>query len=250
VRLPEVGLGGLQLKEWLRWLVTGFVLVLIGSYAWSHRHQVATPAKSAEDFDSLPKYAEQKQAGEMVTYSGPLADAMLRQKPGDVVTLQPISSTVPQAGASSSVSYGPVSFDHATNDTPVGTSKALLHKTFNVENIVNLPFELPAHASTPNLRGTYRAFPQHNGNSQTGSDEDAAVEFMLLNQQQFADLLNGRPGDALFSADAASNGEVNFTMPPTFAQPAKYYLVFRNSAFRSGSRATGKAVQADFRIDF
>jgi hypothetical protein len=243
-------LGGLQLKEWFRRLVAGFVLALIGWYAWSHRQHVAIPANSTEDSDSLPKYAEQQQAGQMVTYSGPLADAMLRQKPGDVVTLQPISSAGSQGGPSPSVSHSPVSFDHASDDTPVGTSKALLHKTFHVENIVNLPFDLPAHASTPNLRGTYRAFLQHNGNSQTGSDEDAAVEFMLLNQQQFADLLNGRPGDALFSADAASNGEVNFTMPPTFAQPAKYYLVFRNSAFRNGSRAPGKAVQADFRVDF
>ena len=236
----------MRLKEWLRWLVAGLVLVLIGSYAWSHRQHVAIPAKDAEDSDSLPKYAEQQQAGEMVTYSGPLADAMLRQKPGDVVTLQPISSSTSLPGPASPVSQNPVSFDHASEDTPVGTSKALLHKTFSVDNIVDLPFDLPAHASTPNLRGTYRAFLQHNGSAQAGSDEDATVECMVLNQQQFADLLNGRPGAALFSADAASDGEVNFTMPPTFAQPAKYYLVFRNE-----SRATGtKALHADFRIDF
>jgi hypothetical protein len=177
---------------------------------------------------------------------------MLRQKPGDVITLQPVSSSVmqsaPQAGSSSSVSVPRkrVGFDHANEDTPVGSSKTLLDKTFNVENIVNLPFDLPAHASTPNLRGNYRAFLTHNGHQQTLSDDDAMVEFMVLNQQQFIDLLDGRPVDAVFSADAASNGEVNFTMPPTFAQPAKYYIVFRN-----GSRATGKkVVQADFRIDF
>ncbi len=40
--------------------------------------------------------------------------------------------------------------------------------------------------------------------------------------------------------------EVNTYLPPTFAQPARYYLVFRNN-----SRANGKKlVQADFRVDF
>jgi hypothetical protein len=234
-----------EIKEWSRWLVASLVVVLLGSYLWTHRYHAAIPA-NRDEADSGPQYAEQQQDGQGVTVTGPLADAMLRQKPGEVVTLQPIAASVSRAGTPSSASHKPIKLDHASEDTPVGTSKALLEKTFNVDNIVNLPFDLPAHASTPNLRGTYRAFLTHNGSQQAFSDDDATVEFMVLNQQQFADLLDGRPGDALFSADAASNGEVNFTMPPTFAQPAKYFIVFRN-----GSRATGKkVVQADFRIDF
>jgi hypothetical protein len=35
-------------------------------------------------------------------------------------------------------------------------------------------------------------------------------------------------------------------LPPTINQPAKYYLVFRNSAHETGE----KLVQADFHIDF
>jgi hypothetical protein len=239
-----------EIKEWFGWLAATLVVVLLGSYMWTHRYHPAIPAHRADESYSGPPYAEPQQADQIVTVTGPLADAMLRQKPGDVVTLQPVSSSVsqpvPQAEPGSSVAHRRVSLDHASEDTPVGSSKTLLEKTFNVDNIVNLPFDLPAHASTPNLRGTYRAFLTHNGNQQTLSDDDATVEFMVLNQQQFADLLDGRPADALFSADAASNGEVNFTMPPTFAQSAKYFIVFRN-----GSRATGKkVVQADFRIDF
>lgn len=53
-------------------------------------------------------------------------------------------------------------------------------------------------------------------------------------------------GDTLFSADDTSIGEVNFTLPPTFNQPAKRYLVFRSSSHRASQRV----VQADFRIDF
>ena len=72
------------------------------------------------------------------------------------------------------------------------------------------------------------------------------LEFLRLNQQQDSDLVNGRPGDALFSADDTSIGKVNFTLPPTFNPPAKRYLVFRSSS----PRASQRVVQADFRIDF
>lgn len=147
------------------------------------------------------------------------------------------------------VSQEPSASDHVSNDSPAGTSTTLLHKTFNVASIMDVPFELPAHASTPQLRGTYQSFFVHGGVKQASerfSDQSADVEFLLLNEQQHADLLNGRPGNALFSADAVSNGEVDFTMPPTFGKPAKYFLIFRNASPSDGK----KAVQADFRIDF
>ncbi len=226
------------MKKWQERLVVSCVLVLVGSYAWVHRPHVA-PATSVQESATLPRYAEQEQAAQSVSVSGPLAD-YTRVKAAGVETLQPISSTVLQSG-----SHRTVASDHVTDDSPVGTSTPLLHRTFNVARIVDLPFDLPAHASTPKLRGTYRSFLPHNGAEQGGVD-DAGVEFLLLNEQQFADLIDGRPGNALFSADDASNGEVNFTMPPTFGKPAKYHLVFRNSSPSSGKRA----VQADFRIDF
>jgi hypothetical protein len=227
------------MKKWRERLVVSCVLVLVGSYAWVHRPHVA-PATSVQESVTLPRYAEQEQAAQSVSVSGPLADYMSRVKAAGVETLQPISSTVLQSGSRRTV----VS-DHVTDDSPVGTSTPLLHRTFNVTRIVDLPFDLPAHASMPKLRGTYRSFVSGNGAGQAGTD-DSGVEFLLLNEQQFTDLINGRPSDALFSADDAANGEVNFTMPPTFGKPAKYHLVFRNSSPSSGKRA----VQADFHIDF
>jgi hypothetical protein len=72
------------------------------------------------------------------------------------------------------------------------------------------------------------------------------VEFLLLNETQYDAFLTGHPSDALFPADESHYQEVNVSIPPTFGQPAKYYLVFRNNA---GGKAK-KFVQADFRIDF
>lgn len=213
------------------------VLILVGSYTWDHRPHV-TPV-SSEQASETRHSAEEDQAGQMVAVGGPMANLMAHLKPGDVETLQPIFLSVshkPSLSAS----------DYVSDESPVGTSRALLHKTFNVANVVDLPFELPAHAATPKLAGTYRSFAPNGGAPQDSDDHSADVEFLLLTERQYADLLNGSPGDTLFSADAVSNGEVDFTMPPTFAQPTKYYLVFRNA--EPGGKK--RAVQADFRIDF
>lgn len=223
------------MKTWFGWAAASLVVVSLISFAWIQRQRVATPAALSE-VDAQTKYTEQEQAKQMVDVNGPLANYMLREKRADVETLQPLAS------------HKPAGSDHVGN-SPVGTSTALLNKTFSVANVVQLPFDLPAHASSAQLHGTYRSFVAHAGGQPAGEpagDASGLVEFLVLNQQQYDGFLSGRPADALFSADSAPAQEVNFTMPPTFAQSAKYHLIFRNS-----SRTTGKkVVQADFRIDF
>jgi hypothetical protein len=214
------------------------VIGLIGFFLWARHNAVATPASAlpsaalqsdAQD-DNQPHYPEQQQAREIVTIASPLADLMSRVRGGKE------SSDADDSGSRSSDPS-----EHVT-DSPIGTSNAILHKTFPLTKAANLPFEIPPHAATPKLHGTYHSFFQHAG----PTDGDGAdVEFLLLNQQQYSDFINQRPGDALFSADGAHDQEVNVTLPPTFNQPAKYYLVFRN-----GSNQGKIGVQADFRIDF
>lgn len=221
------------MNKWLVWLAALCIPVLAGSYAWTHRHHVPLVPAQIPVANPAPEtraaYAEEEQAQQMITVTGPLADYMTQRKPEKVETLQ-------------ATSYKPTAADHV-GDSPVGTSSALLHKTFGVASVVDLPFELPAHAANPQLRGTYRSFAQQARN--VAADAEAKVEFLVLSQQQYDDFLNGRPGDALFSADGAHDQDVNFSMPPTFGQPAKYYLVFRNSG--GGGK---KMVEADFRVDF
>lgn len=235
------------MKRWLVWLTVCCALGFFGTYAWTHRRTpvIYVPATPVAEQEQQPgpetSYAEAREAQQMVTITGPLADYVLHRNTDTVETVQPVSRKA--------------TTDHlAGGPSPVGTSTPILCKTFAVAAEANLPFEIPAHASSPQLRGTYRSFIGqsglgHNGIRQGGvqsSDEDADVELSLFNERQYADFLNGRPAEALFSAEAAHDQEVNFTMPPTFGQPAKYYLVFNNGSHGAGK----KFVQADFRVDF
>jgi len=220
------------MKKSLIPLIVGCVVLLGVIYAWTHLNRVATslaaPSPAPAPAEGA-KSAEAELANQMVTVAGPLADQMMQQKPAVVETASPI---VTKASA-----------DRVGN-SPVGTSSSILHKTFAVTTASPQPFEVPACAANPKLRGTYHAFVRHAGTQ--SNDEAANVEFLLMNEEQYSDLLSGHSADALFSAEEAGDQEVDFTLPPTFDRPVKYYLVFRN-----GSTSTErKLVQADFHIDF
>jgi hypothetical protein len=221
------------MKTWLGALMASVVLVMICSFAWTHRHHAANAVAThglEPAANSFGNYAEVRDAQQMVTVTGPMADYVSGQKAGKVETLPTIA-------------YKPVATDHV-GDSPVGTSRELLHKTFAVANIVDLPFDVPAHAANPLVRGTYRSYTKQAGAST--SDDAADVEFLLMDERQFADFVDGRPGEAIFSAEGAHDQELNTRLPPAFDKAVRYYLVFRNSAKDTGK----KVVQADFRIDF
>jgi len=224
------------MKTWFGWLMICCTLVLVG-FAWTHRHHVTSiaaapfpePVPDTQNADPIVGDAKQS-----VTVTGPLADYMARQKPANIETLKQVSV---------SVSHEVVASDHVGGSV-VGTSASILHKTFAVTGVADLAFDVPAHAATPRLHGTYKSYAKQGG-VQT-SDETADVEFLLLSEAQFGDLLNGHAGDAIFAAEDAHDQEVNTSLPPTRDKAVKYYLVFRNNS-RS---ATRKIVQADFTIDF
>jgi hypothetical protein len=137
--------------------------------------------------------------------------------------------------------YKPTASDHVGGSV-VGTSMPILNEKFHVSVIVDLPFDVPPHASTPQLRGTFRSFLQASG--KPTSDTDADVEFHVLNDQEFSNFLNAKPSEALFSADATHSAEVNASLPPTLNKAVTYHMVFLNESKKK------KVVQADFRIDF
>jgi hypothetical protein len=133
--------------------------------------------------------------------------------------------------------------DHIAG-SPVGSANTILRRTFALSRLIKVPFTIPAHAATPHLHGTFRSFVQQAG-AQSGEDS-ANVDFLVLSQLQYTELANGRPSEALFSADATHDQEVNLGLPVSEAEPQKYYLLFRNSRREEGK----KIVEANFTVDF
>lgn len=229
-------------------LVTLLVLVLTASYAWTHMRKVslvAPPIAPSNNRFTPPTYAEAQEAQKLVTMAGPLADYMAHhqgssQSPEAEGQPEPQVETLGDAAANPAK---PVASDHVGGSV-VGSSLRILHQTFRVQSTVQVTFVVPAHAATPRLRGSYESFFKQAGAQ--NSDTDAEIEVLVLNEGQFADLLNKRAGEATFSADDAHAQDVNTSLPPTMDQPQKYHLIFRNNS-RGPER---KFVQADFRMEF
>lgn len=235
----------------LGWMVTSFILILISSFMWTHRERVAdavaVPAAPVvpQGTPTDQTYDEVRDAQKAVNLAGPLANYMARQKPSDIETLDPIKAAQPaQPVQTAAPAMHRTGASPRVADSPVGTSRDLLHQMFGVAKVVQLAFEVPANASNPQLRGTYQSFVKHGG--ALSSEAEADVEFLVLNAKQYDDFLSGRPGEAVFSAEDSHSQEVNSSLPPTLDEPAKYYLIFRNNSRTPGK----KMVQADFHIDF
>jgi hypothetical protein len=132
--------------------------------------------------------------------------------------------------------------DHVSK-SPVGTEQTVLAKTFNLKGSATFPFEIPAHASQPHLHGIFESFA---GQARGPSDETADIEFLIMNEEQQADIAANRPSEALFSVETTHNQSVNFDLPASMEQPVKYYLIFRNTQ----DSKSNKVVRAQFRVDF
>ena len=132
--------------------------------------------------------------------------------------------------------------DHVA-PSPVGTSQNILQKTFPLGSSAIFPFEIPAHAVEPHLHGIFESFL---GQVHGTSDDTANIDFLLLNEEQQADFVSNRPSEALFTVEGSHNQAVNFDLPASRNQPVKYYMVFRNTDGKKGS----KIVEANFRVDF
>jgi len=128
--------------------------------------------------------------------------------------------------------------------SPFPEPNHFLHKVFAVRNYTQFPFVVPPNIVNPKLRGNYRSFIKGSGFDPARS-KAADVDLALLNEQEFADFANGRPGSATYEIDSSHDQAVDYAVPPTHGHPQPYHLVFRNPA-RSGTRF----VDADFTVSF
>lgn len=69
---------------------------------------------------------------------------------------------------------------------------------------------------------------------------------MLLNEQEFNDFLQGKPGSMTYQSNPAHDQTVDWHVPITYEQPEQYHLVFSNP---DGGPKT-KFVKADFTVSF
>ena len=214
------------------------ITIFLGYFTWIHMKQsadsvelqtgtvahqassVAQQARNAEDTYTL------KDDQESETLAGPLASFMKGINKVEVVEAK----------------YKPTASDYV-GDSVVGTTNKVLHQNFVVAGAVDVPFEVPAHAYSPQMHGTFRSFVQAGGAPSTAPGD---VDFMLLSDQQYSSLMSGHPSDSVFSADATHDQEVNAHLPPTLNQAVKYHLIFRNVAPKTGK----KVVQAEFEMNF
>lgn len=121
-----------------------------------------------------------------------------------------------------------------------------LHKTFIVKKYAQFPIEVPAHTVIPRVHGNFKSFVPRPGDDNL-SDSSTDVGFLLMNADQFADYSGGHGGGtALYTVEATHDHEVEFLLPPTQDDPAKYYVVF----FNAPGGASTKTVTADFTLSF
>jgi len=211
-------------------LLVAFVFIMGGLYSYRRMQQVplVAPAVSPKSSENRTSYAEAKQAAQAVKMVGPLADYMANQE-----------GSTPAAKEVETVTWIPTASDHVGGSV-VGSTVPILRKSFTVHSAVQVAFQVPAHASTPRLRGTFQS------SARPGGDADAPVEVLVLSDQQYSEFVSQRAGDAAFQAEDAPAADINAQLPPTFNQPARYHLIFRNN-----SRGNGKKfVRADFRMEF
>jgi len=214
-------------------LVSTLILITLIVFTWMHFKRSAEGAEiKAAPLIEQARKAQQaaSESQSSVTLAGPLAQ-YVNHKADDS-----------NSDKIETLTYTPVASDHVGGSV-VGTSITILKDKFRVANVVDVPFEVPPHASMPKLRGTFRSFIQPNG--KPSSDTHADLDFQLLTDAQFAQFVNGQPSEPLFAADATHDQAVNASLPPTLNKAVKYHLIFVNA-----TRGTKKVVQPDFQIDF
>lgn len=201
-------------------LLIGVVLIglavwvwIYGAHGWDHvwQKEQATVAKTKPVVLIDPTFASDPSiAPAKVKVIGPLASAMQPEQQDDVNGTDNSAIAEP--------ANQPTAFDHVVQ--PSSSAPHRFRSTFVVKSYKYYRFSVPVQASSPKLHGRFAAFT-------ATADKNAAVaDVLLLDEDQFDDLVHGRPNEAVFSS-TSSAGIIDVTLSPGVLEPKKYYLVFR-----------------------
>ncbi len=194
---------------------TLFVFLLLAAIAWGgftyYRNRSSQPkVQAAEEPQPSPEAEAQPQQQDPIqapVVVSPLQSFMQKANPFHK-TPEPAPPREPSPS------------DHIA-PSPVGTSAAIVRKTFSVISAAKFPFEVPPHAASPQLKGSYRSFVQQSGGE--SSDEGADMDLLLMNDQQYADFLHGGTPDVIYSVDSSHDQDVSFGLPGNH-EPARTVL--------------------------
>jgi hypothetical protein len=214
------------------WMLVG--VALVGACVYYQNHPPQLKAWTAEKLQAVATKPAAPDQAPLTTVVSPLQVLM------EKATTPQTTETTEEEPARP---WKPHPSDHVA-PSPVGTSTTIVNKTFAVTSTAKFVFEVPPHAASPQLHGTYHSSAK-NSAAQSG-EENGDIDLLLINEQQYADFLNGNPADVVYSVDSSHDQDVSLGLPATLDKPVRYYLVFRNSSSRAGK----KVVQADFQVDF
>ena len=126
--------------------------------------------------------------------------------------------------------------------TPV--PKRFLRKTFPVKDYQAFSFEVPPHIVRSRVHGTFQSSVK-SPSGEPVSDESTAVELLLMSPEQYDNFTHRRSATSTYAVEPSFSQDVDIDLAPTRADPAKYYVVFRNSP-----GGPTRSVNADFTLTF
>ena len=134
--------------------------------------------------------------------------------------------------------------DHPVHSEAQDPQNIVPNVVFLLRHYSQVSFAIPPHQGNARLRGTFRSFTKRS-DPDSSSDRTAAIDLMLLNEEEYNQLLHGQPQSVTYELGSANNQRIDWRVPTTYADSQTYHLVFGNSP---GGKI--KYVEADFSISF
>jgi hypothetical protein len=131
------------------------------------------------------------------------------------------------------------------NQGPRLAPQRVTHGISRLDRFQKFPFDVPAHALTPRLQGSFSSFVQGAGGARI-SDESADVELLVMSEDQYDAFTNRRSAESLYAIEPSHDHGVSIALPATQESVSHYFAVFRRSV--DGKNPVW--VNADLSVEF
>jgi len=129
--------------------------------------------------------------------------------------------------------FTPSKMDHLVPTQAAGEVQ-LVHGQFSVRDYKSFSFVVPAHTFHPRVHGHF----------ELSAGQNAAVDAMLMDEDQYQSYIEHKPSDVISSQENSHGATIDWAVHPTVDDPRTYYLVFANAS----SAPAKTPVHADFTV--